>query len=255
MEQLPLFPLSQYREFVAVDCETTGLDPKVDRLVEIAVHRFINGQPIQLFQRIVDPGVPIPPSASAVHFLTDYDVEGTARPQEALEDLATFVSDSVVVAHNAPFDRSFLPTIGHLRWACSMRLARHIWPTAPSFKNQVLRFLLNLSHPALTGRPAHRAAADAMVTGLIFERGVRAFVALRPDGTILDLLDYIRAPLSIAGFDYGYEYRGWPIHEIPSQYLEWVVQEAAGPAQGRHINVDPDTLKAVQEILELNRAA
>lgn len=255
MEQLSLFSLSAYREFVAVDCETTGLDSGIDRLVDIAAHRFVNGEPTESFQRLVDPGVPIPPSASAVHFLTDHDVRGTAQAPEALEDLATFVSDSIVVAHNAAFDRSFLPTIGHLKWACSMRLARHIWPTAPSFKNQVLRFWLNLGHPALTGRPAHRAAADAMVTGLIFERGVRAFVALRPDGTILDLLDYIRAPLSIAGFNYGFEYRGCPIHEIPSQYLEWVVQEAAGPVHRRHINVDPDTLKAVQDILELNRAA
>ena len=64
------------RPLAALDLETTGVDPAADRLVEVAVLTVLPGGGQELFHRRVNPGVPIPPAATAVHGIGDADVAG-----------------------------------------------------------------------------------------------------------------------------------------------------------------------------------
>jgi DNA polymerase-3 subunit epsilon len=98
-------------EIVVLDTETTGLSPHAgDRVVSLAAVRVRRGrvEPAEVFDALVQPGRPIPPSASRIHGITDAMVAGAAEPDVVLPEFLAFAGDAVVAAHDAWFDLAFL---------------------------------------------------------------------------------------------------------------------------------------------------
>lgn len=94
------------QELVAVDVETTGLDPRLDRVIEVAV---VRGGPEGCRRRwstLVNPGVPVP--NAHIHGLTDADLVGAPPFHAVAERLLQELDGVAVVAHNARFDLDFL---------------------------------------------------------------------------------------------------------------------------------------------------
>lgn len=121
-------PLPGERVAAVVDTETTGLNPAVDRIIEVAVQRFIfntDGRIIEIERPqswLEDPRYPLPERISRLTGITDADLAGQRFDDEAI---ATLVGGSdIVIAHNAAFDRPFLdrrfPQLDTLPWACSL---------------------------------------------------------------------------------------------------------------------------------------
>lgn len=112
-----------------LDTETTGLDTAKDQIIELALILVDvdaqTGQPIKVthvFDELEDPGRPIPADAARVTGITDEMVAGKRLNDDQILDLIAGVS--LVVAHNARFDRAFverrLPAFANLSWACSV---------------------------------------------------------------------------------------------------------------------------------------
>lgn len=96
--------------YVVLDTETTGLLPHKDEIVQIGALRMLRGRIIESerFETLVDPGRPIPASATRVHGINDAMVQGAPGIALAARNFHRFASDAVIVAHNAPFDMAFL---------------------------------------------------------------------------------------------------------------------------------------------------
>ncbi|WP_323771865.1 3'-5' exonuclease [Antarctobacter sp.] len=96
--------------FTVFDTETTGLLPHKDEIVQIGAVRVVNGRiiPGEVIDQLVDPGRPIPPASTKVHKVTDAMVAGQPGIARAGRKFHGFARDSVIVAHNAPFDMAFL---------------------------------------------------------------------------------------------------------------------------------------------------
>jgi len=113
---------------VVLDTETTGLDASKDKIIEMALLRVdvdrstgLPVGPVQVFDELEDPGMPIPKEAREITGITDADVAGKRLDEARIAALMEGVD--VVIAHNAGFDRPFcearLPLFRHYAWACS----------------------------------------------------------------------------------------------------------------------------------------
>ena len=96
-------------DYVIFDLETTGISCADEQVVEISAVRVEDGEVVDEFTTLVNPGIPIPFYASEVNGITDDMVENSPFFEEALRDFLDFIGDSVLVGHNIhTFDMKFI---------------------------------------------------------------------------------------------------------------------------------------------------
>ncbi|KSB88296.1 DNA polymerase III subunit epsilon [Caulobacter vibrioides] len=124
---------------IILDTETTGFDPKTgDRLVEIGCIEVVDFMPTgRSFHEYCDPLRDMPAEAEKVHGLSAAFLTGKPKFHEIADKFLEFVGDSVVVAHNAAFDRSFVnfelekcgrPPLPEERWVDTLAMAKKRFP-------------------------------------------------------------------------------------------------------------------------------
>lgn len=169
-----------FERYCVIDVETTGLRPVVDRVVEIACALVDGDRLVERWSTLVNPGIPIPAQATAIHGITDRMVAAAPDLRFALRQAGRYCEDRLIAAHCAHFDLSFVgPSVG-TQAVCTMRLARAIFPEAPNHKNQTLRDYLGIDALAGENFDAHRALSDAVVTAYVLIACRRRFRACRP---------------------------------------------------------------------------
>ena len=90
------------------DLETTGFNPDTDGITEVAVCKVKNGEIIDEFTTFVNPEKPIPYNVQELTHITDDMVKDAPKMDEMIPKFLEFCKDSVLVAHNAHFDVSFI---------------------------------------------------------------------------------------------------------------------------------------------------
>jgi DNA polymerase-3 subunit epsilon len=94
--------------FVSIDTETTGRDPAVDRVIEIACIVWHRGEVLARHRWLVNPGRPIAEDAIAVHGITDDAVRDQPPFSAVCHEILAVLEGKIPLAYNADFDRTFL---------------------------------------------------------------------------------------------------------------------------------------------------
>ncbi|MBG7605350.1 MAG: 3'-5' exonuclease [Actinobacteria bacterium] len=130
-----------------------------------------NGIVTDSFQSLINTGIRISPFIENYTGISNTMLSGAPTSDEVFPDLFRFIDNSVLIAHNASFDRKFLDAefsrVGYHRaqpFLCSMRVARRLYPKAPDHK---LGTLVKYAKVPVTG-DFHRALADAEMTALLW---------------------------------------------------------------------------------------
>ena len=151
-----------------IDFETTGLSPgQGARVTEVAVVLVEGGQIVDRFQSLMNARGWIPSYIEYLTGISNEMIKHAPPVQEVIHDLAVFIGEVPLVAHNASFDQKFLDAeFGRIdkrrkqEFTCSMRVARRVYPHAANHK---LGTLVEYADVPVAGR-AHRALADAEMT-------------------------------------------------------------------------------------------
>ncbi len=160
--------------FVAFDTETTGLWAATNRIVEIGAVAFrLSGGEISSFESLANPGRPIPEEVIEIHGITDAIVHDADPIGKVLVEFIKFCpADSILIAHNAPFDISFVGwelkrnemTFGDNPILDSKTILQRLCPGLKSYSLENLARHFDL----LDGSQSHRALGDArLVHGVI----------------------------------------------------------------------------------------
>lgn len=164
-------PLPEIK-LISFDIETSGSLLGSGKVIEIGAVKFsLDGSIDDSFEQLIDPLVPIRPDYSRIHGITDHMVSGKPKIGEAVKKFLDFIdSDSILVAHNANFDVSFL----------SLEMARHSIDPPDNIVMDSLGFarkqvpglksykLSSLSEQlGATSLPVHRALPDSLAVASI----------------------------------------------------------------------------------------
>ena len=183
-QQPPLGNLS----FAVVDCETTGVDPSTDRIVQVAAI-IVNssGEIVDEFSTVVRPESPddYEHGAEHIHGITEEQVRNGMPLRQALEKLWSLSEGNVFTAHNARFDIGFL-TAESERVGLSPRIDSHIDTLALARKidsERSRRHSLEAlcEHYGIERERAHDAKADATATAELLMHLMRDLGVSRPD--------------------------------------------------------------------------
>ncbi len=163
-------------EFVVFDIETTGLSAQYERMTEIGAVRVVDGKIAETFNTFVDPEKPIPAKITALTGITDSMVAGAPKEAQAVQAFLDFAKGAPLIAHNAPFDTSFIAAAckrHHIAFSNTyidtVPLARALYPNIKNHKLDTVAAHLKL--PAFNH---HRASDDARVLADIFVAMTRA---------------------------------------------------------------------------------
>lgn len=158
--------------FAFLDVETTGLDPNSgDKICEIAVIKTLDGQIADEFVSLINPGRNIPERAVSIHGITQTMVNRAPLFRDIAKDLLDFLTDTVIVAHNARFDLEFLRVeLGNLNLSLpennvidTLGIARRYYAFPSNSLGDIARYI------GLPLDQQHRALADVTTTKDIFE--------------------------------------------------------------------------------------
>lgn len=203
------------------DTETTGIKAERDRVIEIAAFDPLNNR---TFEELVNPGIPIPPDATAIHNISDEMVRDKPGFAEVGRRFIEFCEgDVVLIAHNNDnfdihflrheFSRSDLP-MPEWQFLDTLKWARKYRPDLPRHSLQFLREIYGIA-----ANNAHRALDDVVVLHQVFSY-------MLDDLTIDQALSLMSAPKEVHTMPFG-KFQGKRLAEIPKDYVEWLSKNGA----------------------------
>jgi DNA polymerase-3 subunit alpha (Gram-positive type) len=157
-------------EFTVFDIETTGLSNINDEIIEIGAVKIKEGKIIDTFETFVNPKIPISSFITKLTGIDESMVKDAPSIEEILPKFLEFASNSVLVAHNANFDVSFIKSKAkkfnlNVNNAVldTLELSRHLYKDLKNYKLDTLA-----EHLQVKLEHHHRAVDDAMATAEIF---------------------------------------------------------------------------------------
>lgn len=154
------------KTYIALDIETTSLDPEKGEVLEIGAVRFNEEKVLDEWETLVNPQEKIPTIIKAITGITEQDIKEAPTLEEVKEKIRGFVSKEPIVGHNIYFDLDFLKAKGinfpNKRYD-TWRLATILLPKFPAHSLEALADYLKIKH-----LEKHRSLADAKASAELF---------------------------------------------------------------------------------------
>jgi len=164
------------KDFLCLDLETTGLNPKTEKIIEIGAVRVRNGVITDSFESLVAPERLLPERITELTGITDEMLEGAPEKEEVIPKFLEFAGDDILLGHSILFDYSFLKRTAvncNYRFEKSgidtLKIARKFLPDLESRSLGCLCSYYKIEHKA------HRALADAKATVSLYQRLAEEF--------------------------------------------------------------------------------
>jgi DNA polymerase-3 subunit epsilon len=209
-------------QFICLDCETTGLDPENDRIIEIAVVRFNMHEILESFETLIDPERPISAESMAIHHITDEMVTGKPKMKDVIPTILKLIGRDLIIGHGIGLDIAFLATEAKRAGIpCTLmshpsldtlRMAR-LYGESPTNSLQKLREHFNIAEEG-----AHRAMNDVVVNIEVFKYLAHHYK------TTEQIIERLKRPISLRAMPLG-KHKGRPFNEIPVEYLSWAANK------------------------------
>jgi DNA polymerase-3 subunit epsilon len=203
------------------DTETTGVRPDRDRIIEIAAFDPIENRS---FVHLINPEIPIPPEASAIHKITDEMVATAPSFKEVILLFLDFCPpESVLIAHNNDaFDKLFLEqefkragvNIPAFHYIDTLKWARKYRNDLPKHTLQSLREVYGFPP-----NNAHRALDDVIILHQVFS----SMIDDLPMETVIELL---KKPQVLSRMPFG-KHQGKALSQVPKNYVAWLASSGA----------------------------
>lgn len=204
--------------FVCLDCESTGLDPANDRIVEVAIARFTLQELLEQFETLIDPECAIPQTSQEIHKISQEMVAGKPKIREVLPRLFDLMGHHTIVGHGIEFDISLIAheakraqlrtTIFSQPYIDTLRLAR-LYGESPVNSLERLRQHFNIEPEG-----AHRAMSDVIVNIEVFKYLSKGYQSTS------HILKTLQKPIKLKAMPLG-KHKGRRFEEIPLEYLLW----------------------------------
>ena len=152
---------------VALDIETTGLDPQKDTIIEIGAVRFNGKRVEERFSQLVNPGRPIPSQITQLTGITNDMVRNQPPMSAVIQPLADFIGNAPILGHRIQFDLGFIKKWQHFPYNSvidTYELAAVLMPTASRYGLGSLCQQLGI----FSTEPFHRASNDAEMTSQVY---------------------------------------------------------------------------------------
>ena len=152
--------------YCVFDLETTGVSYRTDKITEIGIIKYKDGEIIDKFESFVNPEKPIPMKVQEITNITDEMVKDAPTIEQILPKVMEFFGDSVLVAHNADFDTGFIRYNCQLQnipfentYLDTLQLAKELYPDFTKYKLGIIAEKLGIKVEV-----AHRALDDVETT-------------------------------------------------------------------------------------------
>ena len=228
--------LQATRPIVALDLETTGTNPELDHIVEITITRF-NPQSQQFsgIETRVNPGMPIPAEASAVHGIADDDVRACPRFSVIASRVFELLDGADLVGYNhRRFDVRLLAVefaryglLNPMETARTIDVGLIFMKREPRTLEAAVRFFCGIDHA-----DAHGTTADVVATLQVllaqFERypdlprTIEALDAIGRDASFIDRDGKIAWRGGRACINFG-KHAGVPLDQVETGFLAWIL--------------------------------
>lgn len=173
VEEITGYLAENATSYVVLDVETTGLDPNSDKIIEIGMIKVIDGKFSDEYETLVNPKRKLDKKITEITGLTDRDLQNALPYNVMAKEVANFIGELQIVAHNSNFDAKFVSNafigIGlytQVRHIDTIKIAKKAYPELERYKLDYLIRTLNLSSSEQT----HRAMDDVRCTLLLYEK-------------------------------------------------------------------------------------
>lgn len=189
--------------FSVIDFETTGTSPKTSRAIEVGIVKIENLKIVDSYQSLINPDQFISPFITSLTGISNEDVLDAPRFEDIISEIKDYIDNTVLVAHNLPFDYAFLKTefdraevlLPNLIQVCTLKLSRFLFP---ELKSKSLGSMVK--HFKIKHKNVHRALGDAHATAKVFLKLLDKLVIEHSYESVNDLKNFQLAPPVSKGF-------------------------------------------------------